>query len=134
MANKFRGEAALEFTREDDSGNEVPAKFKLVFDANAFCEIEELNEGMGMAEVLEVLSDAKKLSFTKLRTIVLGGLLRNHPDLKLADAGDIISDAGMEVVIAALHQAVGGAMPKAKGGAKGETQPPKVIRGAGKKR
>lgn len=122
MANKFRGEADLEFTREVE-GETRPAKFKLVFDANAFCEIEDLT-GMNLGGLMDAMSDPKKLSFRTLRAMVLGGLSRHHPELELADAGDIISDAGMEETMAALMGAFSSAMPTKKGKAPGEVKPP----------
>lgn len=131
MANKFRGEADLEFTREVD-GETKPAKFKMVFDANALCEVEEVT-GLDMGGFLESLSDPKKLKFSIIRAFVWASLLRNHEGLTLQDAGDIISDAGLDVVVAAMQKAAGGAMPAAKGGGEGEAKA-KPDRGTGKKR
>lgn len=131
MANKFRGEADLEFTRIVDD-KEKPAKFKLVFDANALCEIEEAT-GLDLGGFLEKLSDPKHMSFRMIRAFVWGGLTKHHPDLDLADAGDIISDAGLEPLIVAMQKAVGSAMPKVKEKKPGEAKA-KQGRGAGKKR
>jgi hypothetical protein len=108
MANKFRGEADLDFTRMVD-GEEKSAKFKLVFDANAFCEIEDLT-GMNMGEMVDAMQSPDKLSFKTIRAVVLGGLKRNHPELELNDAGDIISDAGLSETVNALIGAFTSAM------------------------
>jgi stress response protein SCP2 len=108
MANKFRGEAELNFTRMID-GVEKEAKFKLVFDANAFCEIEDLT-GLNMGEMAAAMEDLHKLSFKTIRAIILGGLKRHHEELQLKDAGDIISDAGLEATVEAMTEAFSGAM------------------------
>lgn len=122
MANKFRGEAELVYDRETDEGPRATTK-KLSFDANAFCEIEEAT-GSNLGEMLEVLSDPKKMSMRMLRGIVYGGIQRHHPTPNLQEglviAGDIISDAGMQETIEAIHKAVTGAMAKQKGKAKGK--------------
>ena len=133
MANKFRGESDLTFDREVD-GVTQQAKFRLVFDANAFCEIED-TIGLTLGELHDAMSDPKKLSMKAVRAIVHGGLHRHHPDLTPADAGDIMSDAGMEETMAALRQAFGGAMKKASGEAKGQkTATRSGSRGTGTKR
>lgn len=116
MANKFRGESDLTFDREVE-GVTREAKFRLVFDANAFCEIED-NIGLSLGELHDAMSDPKKLSMKTVRAIFHGGLSRHHPDLTLADAGDIMSDAGMPEIMDAMKRAFGGAMKKV-GEAKG---------------
>lgn len=110
MANKFRGEAQLAFTRMVDD-KEEPVNLKLVFDANALCEVEE-QTGLDMGGFLEQLSNPRKLSFRMVRSFVWGGLQRTVPDITVQQAGDIISDAGLEAVVEAMTAAVEGAMPK----------------------
>ena len=132
MANKFRGESELTFDREVD-GVIKEAKFKLVFDANAFCEIED-SIGLTLGELQDVMTDPKKMSMKGFRAIFHGGLLRHHPDLTLTDAGDIMSEAGIQAVMDAMTRAFGGAMKK-KGeapGQKGKTS--SASRGTGTKR
>lgn len=131
MANKFRGEADLEFTREVND-KEEPAKFKFVFDANALCAIEDITD-LDMGGFLEKLSDPKKLQFRMVRAFVWGACQKHHPDMTIEEAGDIISDAGLEVVVETMRKAVSGAMPKVKEGAPGEAKA-KPGHGTGKKR
>lgn len=131
MANKFRGESELTFMRDID-GEQKEAKFKLVYDANAFCEIED-NIKLTLGELHDAMSDPKKMSMKSVRGIFHGGLIRHHPDLTLADAGDIMSDAGMAEVMDAMKRAFGGAM-KAAGEAQGQkAKTPRGNRGTGTK-
>lgn len=124
MANKFRGESEITFMREVEPGKpEKEARFKLVFDANAFCEIED-SLGLTLGELSDVMTDPRKLSMKGVRAIFHGGLLRHHPDTTIEDAGDIMSDAGIEVVMAAMKEAFGGALKKP-----GEAKPPKARKG-----
>lgn len=116
MANKFRGEAELNFTRDVD-GAEKEAKFKLVFDANAFCEIEDVT-GLNLGGMLEAMQKPENMSMKFVRGVVFGGLTRNHPEVTIVEAGDIISDAGMETVMEALRSAFSGAMKGKEGNVK----------------
>ena len=118
MANKFRGEADLVYERDTDAGPRTTTK-KLVYDANALCEIEEAIE-MNLGELLEAMSDVKQIGMRTVRGILYGGLQKNHPAPSVQEgltiAGDIISDAGFEDTMEAIQKAMGGAMPgKRKG-------------------
>jgi hypothetical protein len=111
MSSKFRGSAPLEFTRADEEGKEQPAKFILTYDANALVDIED-KTGLALGGLLEVLSDPKSMGMKVIRTFVWAGLQAEHLGLSERDAGDIISDAGLDLVMEAMMKAVGGALPK----------------------
>lgn len=123
MANKFRGEAEFSFMRTVEGvEGEQKATFKLVYDANALCEIESVT-GMGMMELAETFSNPAKMSMTTMRAILYGGLQRHHPSTNeregLINAGDILSDAGAEAIVEAMGTAFGAAFKSAGGKAKG---------------
>lgn len=127
MANKFKGQAELSYTVEDDDGNETNQVRKLQLDANAFCEIEEAT-GHNLGQMLEGLQDPAKMSMRTVRGIVYGALQRNHPSPDLAtglrDAGDVISNAGLETVMQAIRDAATGAMGGGSKKTKGKTAKP----------
>jgi predicted membrane GTPase involved in stress response len=68
------------------------------------------------------MSDIQSLSMIKIRAILYGGLKRNHPEITEADAGDIMSDAGIEETVTALMGAFKGATKA------GERKPAKAKR------
>lgn len=99
MANPLRGEASFKAGA---------ATFTLVFDVNAFCELED-ETGLGVTELIERIQD--KPSFKLLRSIFCAGLQTHHPQTSTAEAGEIMSDAGMDGVKDALSRALQAAMP-----------------------
>lgn len=99
MANPLRGEAAFKAGA---------ATFTLVFDINTFCELED-ETGLGVTELIERIQD--KPSFKLLRSIFCAGLQTHHPKTSAAEAGEIMSDAGMDGVKDALSRALQAAMP-----------------------
>ncbi|WP_333702898.1 hypothetical protein [Sphingobium yanoikuyae] len=99
MHNPLRGEASFK------AG---VSTFTLVFDVNAFCELED-ETGFGVAELIEQIQD--KPSFRLLRSIFCAGLQTHHPKTSLAEAGEIMSDAGLEGIKNALRAALQAAMP-----------------------
>lgn len=114
MANPLRGEA------EFKSGSESRT---LVFNVNVFCELED-DTGLAINELIEQIQG--KPSFSLLRSIFHAGLRTKHPGITREEAGDAISDAGIEEATKALHQAIQRAMPPAKAGPK---NPPKAAGG-----
>ena len=99
MANPLRGEASF---------NAGASEFTLVFDVNAFCELED-ETGFGVSELIDRIQD--KPSFRLLRSIFCAGLQTHHPKTSIAEAGEIMSDAGLEVMKDALARALKAAMP-----------------------
>ncbi|BBD01838.1 hypothetical protein [Sphingobium sp. YG1] len=119
MANPLRGEAAFK------AGG---ASFTLVFDINTFCELEE-ETGLGVAELVEKIQEQP--SFTLLRSIFCAGLQAHHPKTSIKEAGEIMSDAGLDVMKDALARALKAAMPAASGDTAG-TEGKARSRGAAK--
>ncbi|WIA57829.1 hypothetical protein N6H05_08545 [Sphingobium sp. WTD-1] len=99
MNNPLRGEASFKAGA---------STFTLVFDVNAFCELED-ETGFGVAELIEQIQD--RPSFRLLRSIFCAGLQTHHPKTSLAEAGEIMSDAGLEGIKNALRSALQAAMP-----------------------
>lgn len=114
MANKFRGEAAI-LRSVEDGGN-----LTLVIDANAFCEIEDVT-GDGLEAVIQKMATKAGVRLSFVRALLYAGLKRNHA-LTLEQAGDLITDVGLEPIIKAITEAMQAALPKA--GAKGEALAP----------
>lgn len=91
----MRGEAQIEGT-----------KWRLKYDFNALVAVEEVTE----KPLAEVLSGAGQgFALGTLRALVWAGL--RGDGVTLEQAGDIISDAGLMPVQAALEQALTAAMP-----------------------
>ena len=85
-----------------------------MFDANAFCEIEEVT-GMGLQAMVNSLQDKSNLGMKLIRAIIYGGISHSLEDVSqekgLRIAGDVISDAGMEQCTEAINSAMSGALP-----------------------
>lgn len=120
-ANPLRGEASFRVGA---------TTYTLVIDVNAFCTIEE-DTGLGVnALIREVQGNP---SFRILRSIVHGMLENKHPEITKIAAGNIMSDAGMELVSGAVKKAIQQAMPAKKKGeaADAEADPQKGTGGTG---
>lgn len=116
--NPLRGEAAFRVGAET---------WKLLIDVNAFCEIEA-DTGLGVNALIQEIQ--KNPSFTTVRAVICGMLQANHPGTTKKQAGDLISNAGFEVAMAAMVKAIKQAMPEAKPGEKA-ADPPKDQGGTG---
>ena len=113
MANPLRGEATF---------RAGAAEYTLLFDVNAFCELEA-DSGLGVNEIVEQAQGAP--SFRMLRDIFCAGLQAKHPGTSKIDAGNIMSDAGVEEMTGALRRALQAALPEAR---EGDENPPKGAR------
>jgi len=101
MANPLRGEAAFKAGAAD---------YTLVFDINTFCALED-ETGLGVSELIDQVQS--KPSFKLLRSIFCAGLQTHHPRTTIAEAGEIMSDAGLDTMRDALSRALQAAMPAA---------------------
>jgi hypothetical protein len=99
VPNPLRGEASFKAGA---------ASFTLVFDINVFCELED-ETGLDLPALIDQIQD--KPSMKLLRSIFCAGLQNHHPKTSLAEAGEIMSDAGMDGVKDALSRALKAAMP-----------------------
>lgn len=121
MANKHRGEVDIE----------VPSgTFTLRFSTNAICDLEDRLD-LGIAQIVGRLEDEEQMRLGVLRSVVWAGLRDNHQGITEPQAGDVISEAGMGVIVAKISEALSLAFPESEGAAGGgEARPPKK-RGTG---
>ena len=89
---------------------------RLRFGINALCELEEQHD-IGMAEIGAKLQDKPRLGF--LRSVFAIGLRDEQPDMTDAEAGEIMTDIGMDQVGDLLGKALTAAFPTAKPGGTG---------------
>lgn len=101
MANPLRGESSFKAGEAD---------FTLVFDINTFCALED-ETGLGVSDLIDKVQ--AKPSFKLLRSIFCAGLQARHPRTTISEAGEIMSDAGLETLQKALSTALQAAMPAA---------------------
>jgi hypothetical protein len=102
MANPHRGEVS--FKTPD-------AEYTLVLSTNALCELEAETE----KSLPSIMRDIERV--TTVRALLWALLRTKHPDVALAQAGDIIDGAGMAKTTDAIMRAISAAQPKAtKGG------------------
>lgn len=116
MGNPIRGEASFRV------GGQT---WTLVFDVNAFCELEA-DTRLGIIEIIDQIQD--RPSFTLMRSVYCAGLQKKHPGTTKEEAGDLISDGG-EAAGKALQKALKQAMPEPKLG--GDENPPAGEGGTG---
>jgi hypothetical protein len=110
MANPLRGEAEIEGT-----------KYTLVYDMNTLCEAEDVL-GVKIPALTVSLAEGD-VGFKTIRGLVWAGLQEKH-ECSVREAGTIISDAGMDPVMAAVQKALTAAFPSAGEG----VNPPKGTR------
>lgn len=101
MGNPLRGEADLKT---------ATANYTIVLDVNAFCEIEQ-DTGLSVNELIAEMQGSP--SFGLLRSLFAAALQAKHPGTTVREAGDIMSDAGLEAMTEALRTAIKQAMPPA---------------------
>jgi hypothetical protein len=115
MANPLLGEAELV------AGE---ATYRLVLDINAICELEDLTN-VGIAEF--AVSFASGTSIRPVRAIVWAALQKHHP-CSLAQAGEIVSEAGLEATAEIGAKLLSRVFPPAATGPKAN---PRTARKAG---
>ena len=80
--------------------------YTLRFGVNALIALQdELGQSLDQL-VKRVQGDSMAVSLRDLRVMLWSGLVTHHAGITLAQAGEIIDDAGMEVVAKALNEAV----------------------------
>jgi hypothetical protein len=108
MANPRKGEVALPVGGRD---------FTLRLSVNALAEVEGLLD-KGVNEIIQSLDRV-----TTLRALLWAGLRQHHPDVSLFDAGDLIGEAGADIVGEKIGEALKAAFPEPKG----NTNPPQAA-------
>jgi hypothetical protein len=115
MGNPHKGE--LSFTLHQpspvafDHGGKT---YKLVFSANALCEMENLTGQPAIAAFAD-MGDPAKARITTLRAALWAALKDNHPDLPLYRAGEIITGIGMAQASKLIGEAFALAFPSPGG-------------------
>lgn len=104
MANKAKGEVALK-TKDQ--------VYTLRYTVNALCDLED-QLGAGINDILKEFQTEDTLRIRTIRTVLWAGLKDKHPDITIAQAGDIITDAGTVAAVSALAEALISAFPDAK--------------------
>jgi hypothetical protein len=87
-------------------------EYTLTLNVNALCDLEE---ALGVDDVNEVLAKLamlqEKPSLRTLRTIFAVALRQDHPEVTERQAGDLLSDVGLEVASEVLGKAIALAFP-----------------------
>jgi len=96
MANKFKGEVPLAV-----DGKEYIVRFS----ANALAELEDSLD-MGINAIMAQLANVETMRMKTVIKIVYAGLRDRQPDVTLAQAGEIITDASIVRTMEALNAAL----------------------------
>lgn len=109
MSNPLRGDAELK------AGDKT---YTIVFDVNAFCELED-DTGLDINGIVAAVNERPSVKL--LRDLFTAGLQKHHQGTTKIEAGDIMSDAGVEALEQVLVKALVQALPPE---AKGKTENP----------
>lgn len=104
MSNRERGEVDLV------AGDKT---YTLRMSINAVAEIEELLD-KGINEIVALVRDPKDFRIGTWRAL-LWGALREFHNVSLAEAGEIMGAAGVDVIVARMGEAMAAAFPEGKG-------------------
>jgi len=103
----------------------------LTFNVNALCDLEEAFDVDDINAVLAKISALQdKPSLRTIRTIFAVAMRQDNPDVTERDAGDLISEIGIDTAAEALGEAMAQAFPDETEEEVGNAKP---RRGAGKK-
>jgi hypothetical protein len=86
-------------------------RYTLVYSVNAICKMED-ELGDAVKSIGSLAVGGKK--FSTVRTVFWCGLLDNHPDLTIQDAGRIIDAIGFDKADAVVGEAFSLAFPEVK--------------------
>lgn len=101
MANVHKGEV----------GFEVAGKpYRLVFSTNALCDMEGVLD-LGINEIGAQLN-AKRIRVSVVRAALWAGLLAEHPELTIKDAGNLVQELTAVVALAKVTEAMTAAFPQ----------------------
>lgn len=98
----------------------------LVVDFEALAQAEDAAD-LPVGDILQSLTSRPRMKV--LRAVVFGALHEKHPEIGLAEVGDLLLSSDAAVLTDALGKAVSGAFPQASQA--GAANPPKPPRGAG---
>lgn len=106
MANPHRGSVALQ------AGDRA---YTLSFSINALCELEDALD-KPVSEIVATIQDPAKVRLSGVRMLLWAGLRDHHPEVTVAEAGEIATDAGFTVAVEKIGEAFKLAFPAAKEG------------------
>lgn len=117
MPNPHKGESEIELS----DGR----KLTLAFNANAWIEAEE-QLGKPTPDIVDELQSGRA-SLKTQRALMWAGLRKHHPEIDIAEAGEILLEAAQQ-----MAKAINGGMPQEEAASgDGEAGPRKRSRGRG---
>ncbi|NWJ24771.1 hypothetical protein [Rhizobium sp. RM] len=105
MANPNLGQVHLQ------AGDE---EYRISFGINALCELEDVF-GKSVQKIVEEDLNGDDITMKAVRNVVWAGLLDQHPEITVKEAGNVVSKAGMQNCMDAISKAFALAFPEAKG-------------------
>lgn len=104
MANRDRGEVELAFGKE---------RYTLRMSMNAVANIEDYLD-KGINEIADMVRDPKDFRIGTWR-VLLWGALKEHHNISIEEAGEIMGRAGVKFVVEKVGEAMALAFPEADG-------------------
>jgi len=101
MANPHRGEVGFQYGGRD---------YKLRFSTNALCELEDLL-GVGVNAISQQLGGVDTLRMKTVRAVFWAGLLDNHPQITILQAGEMLGELGLTTGLKLVGDAFALAFP-----------------------
>lgn len=122
MANAVKGEVPFDY------GGRA---YKLVFSANALCEMEDLTGEPAIASIAS-MSDPSTAKIKTLRAAMWAALRDHHADVSLKEAGNIVTGIGMAKASSLIGQVFSLAFPVPEGDRPLAEEPASQPDGTGK--
>lgn len=98
------------------NGTFALGEYTLTFNVNTFCDLEESFKVDDVNGVLKIMQGMEEQpSLRTLRTIFHAALLGEHKDMTEREAGQIISEVGLEAAAEAMQNAVSAVFPESDG-------------------
>lgn len=104
MANPLKGEVDMQVGE---------ATYTLALTIHEIIKIEDLLD-IGILEIQEWFNDRSKIRAGNMRAMLWAALQRNHPEITLEAATDIMAAAGLVPVVVKLGEAIQASFPKAE--------------------
>ncbi len=105
MANAHLGQVAL------TAGDK---EYRVSYGVNALCELEEAFD-KSVQKIVDQDLNGANVSMRAVRRVVWAGLIDQHPEITLKEAGAIADSAGVQACMDAISAAFKLAFPEAKG-------------------
>lgn len=122
MANRVRGEVAFEASGKT---------WTLRYSTNSLCELEDAL-GLPVNKIIAGLQDRDNVRIKTIRAVVWAGLRDRHAEITLAEAGELISDAGLGPMTTKVGEAFAAAFPETESGEDAARPPTGEKAGTGK--